>query len=78
MPTLDDDVITDDTDDTTPEFGDEVHALLTAAASSSRVRTQVLGRKAHNALADVKAAIEREKQIAAAEAELSRLRRGGA
>lgn len=74
MPTLDDDPIATDSQ---PEFGEEVHALLTAAAASSRIRTQVLGRKALNALADVKAAIKREEQIAAAEAELSRLRKGG-
>ena len=73
MPTLDDTPM----DEPTPEFGAEVHALLDAAASSTRVRTQSLGRKAHVALSDVKAAITREEQIAAAEAELSRLRRGG-
>lgn len=79
MPTLDDTPIDEEPGaEPAPEFGDQVHALLRAAATSSRVRTQSLGRRAHAALGDLRAAIEREGRIAAAEAELSRLRRGGA
>jgi hypothetical protein len=77
MPTLDDDPITTPgTERAEPEFGSEVHELLTAAACSTRVRVQSLGRKAQTALDDLKAAVKREAQIAAAEAELARLRRG--
>lgn len=77
MPTLDDTPIDELADEPAPEFGVEVHDLLATAAKSTRVRTQSLGRRAHTALVDLKAAVKREEQIAAVEAELSRLRRGG-
>lgn len=59
-----------------PEWGDEVHGLLTAAACSSRIRTQGLGDKARAALEALTSQLKREQAIAEHEAQIARLRRG--
>lgn len=62
--------------DTTPEYGDDVHALLTAAAESPLVRTQRLGIKAQEALDALSGALKKEKRLAELADEMARLRRG--
>lgn len=76
MPTLDDDPISIGTDPAEPQYGDQVHALLAKAAASKRIRTQVLGRRAQQALDAVDAVLKREQEIVKAEEHLARLRRG--